>query len=446
MSLAASVDIRPEWTVLEQIQLSALSKLSLEVGAPEELLSCGTLVYFDKNLDRVTPKTEVQLRRTAKPRSSPSTASEDPVLRRYAAAAAPPPANGAEATTRVFATDAVLAALMCAPRSVYSWDIVITRDGNNIWLDKRGDSPFDLVTVNETAQEQNLEDKESINGVDKLSLEATGINAAFLGQSVAAPGSKTKTLGEAEATPGASGGAPSAFRYRQWRMDGSTLLLARCELNAALEYKGEELVCTVKALNEFDSKVSGMDWRQKIETQRGAVLATELKNNANKLAKWTCAALLSGADQMKVGYVSRVHPKDPSAHVILATQTHKPRDFAAQINLGINNMWGILKTVVDLCKPLPGGKYLLVKDPSKPLVRARCGPDACQSWRSHSWLKTHFSRSFACTRCLPTRLPGIMRRRLSNRRPQAVRALPQQQAPHGDLFASSCHASIAANT
>jgi translation initiation factor 3 subunit D len=371
VSAASSVDIRPEWSVLEQIQLSALSKLSLDVGAPEELMSCGSLIHFDKNLDRVTPKSELALRRTAKPRAAPSTASEDPVLRRYAGAAAPAPlAGSAAATTRVFATDAVLATLMCAPRSVYSWDIVITRDGNNIWLDKRGDSSFDLVSVNETAQEQNLEDKESINGVEKLSVEATGINAAFLVQSVSSPGSKVKTLGEAEATPGAAGGAPAAFRYRQWRMDASTLLLARCELNAALEYKGEELVCTVKALNEFDSKVSGMDWRQKIETQRGAVLATELKNNANKLAKWTCAALLSGADQMKVGYVSRVHPKDPSAHVILATQTHKPRDFAAQINLGINNMWGILKTVVDLCKPLPGGKYLLVKDPSKPLVRA----------------------------------------------------------------------------
>ena len=35
-----------------------------------------------------------------------------------------------------------------------------------------------------------------------------------------------------------------------------------------------------------------MDWRQKLENQRGAVLATELKNNANKLAKWTAGALV----------------------------------------------------------------------------------------------------------------------------------------------------------
>jgi translation initiation factor 3 subunit D len=189
---------------------------------------------------------------------------------------------------------------------------------------------------------------------------------------MAAAGGKCKVF-TADPSAGNVGTAPIAYRYRQWRLDGATLLLARCELHAALEYKGEELVCTVRALNEFDSKVSGMDWRQKIETQRGAVLATELKNNANKLAKWTCASLLSGADQMKLGYVSRVHPKDPSAHVVLATQTHKPKDFAAQINLNINNMWGILKTVVDICKALPNGKYVLVKDPSKPLVRLCSG-------------------------------------------------------------------------
>ena len=69
----------------------------------------------------------------------------------------------------------------------------------------------------------------------------------------------------------------------------------------------------------------GVDWRQKLENQRGAVLATELKNNANKLAKWTAAALVSGADIIKLGYVSRNHPRDNKNHVILGTQArHAP--------------------------------------------------------------------------------------------------------------------------
>ena len=65
---------------------------------------------------------------------------------------------------------------------------------------------------------------------------------------------------------------------------------------------------------------AGVDWRQKMENQRGAVLATELKNNANKLAKWTAAALVSGADMIKLGYVSRVHMRDNFHHAVLGTQ------------------------------------------------------------------------------------------------------------------------------
>ncbi len=62
------------------------------------------------------------------------------------------------------------------------------------------------------------------------------------------------------------------------------------------------------------------DWRKKIESQPGAVLAFETKNNKNKIAKWTAAALLAGADMIKLGYVSRASPRDNTNHVVLATQ------------------------------------------------------------------------------------------------------------------------------
>ena len=43
------------------------------------------------------------------------------------------------------------------------------------------------------------------------------------------------------------------------------------------------------------------EWRQKLDSQRGAVLATELKNNSFKLSKWTVCALLAGSDHIKFG-------------------------------------------------------------------------------------------------------------------------------------------------
>jgi len=87
------------------------------------------------------------------------------------------------------------------------------------------------------------------------------------------------------------------------------------------------------------------------------------------LAKWTLQSLLAGADLIKLGYISRVHSRNAERHVILGTQTYKPKEFATQVNLNVPNAWAILKAVVDMCLKLDEGKYLLLKDPNKPLLR-----------------------------------------------------------------------------
>lgn len=74
-------------------------------------------------------------------------------------------------------------------------------------------------------------------------------------------------------------------------------------------------------------------------------------------------------------YVSRANPKDSSRHVVLGTQAYKPRDFMAQMNLSIANGWGIVKAVVDMCMLLSEGKYVLVKDPNKAILRVYSVPD-----------------------------------------------------------------------
>jgi len=40
-----------------------------------------------------------------------------------------------------------------------------------------------------------------------------------------------------------------------------------------------------------------------------------------------------------------------------------------QINLSMDNCWGIVRALVDLCLKLEEGKYLLIKDPNKPIIR-----------------------------------------------------------------------------
>lgn len=366
----SSVDIQPEWNMLDQIPFSTFSKLSFSVSEPEDLLLCGSLEYYDRSYDRVTPKNERRLERFKYRNFFKVTTTDDPVIRRLA--------NEDKAT--VFATDAILATLMCAPRSVYSWDIVIQRVGNKLFFDKRDGSQLDLLSVHETSQEPLPEAKDDINSAYSLSVEAAYINQNFSQQVLVRDGNK---LTFDEPNPFANEGeevASVAYRYRRWKLDDDMYLVARCEAQSVVDVNNQRSFLTLNALNEFDSKYSGVDWRQKLETQRGAVLATELKNNANKLAKWTAQSLLASADLMKLGYVSRVHPRDHFNHVILAVMGYKPKDFATQINLSTANMWGIVKSIVDLCMKLNEGKYVLVKDPSKPQVRIyEVPPDAFEN-------------------------------------------------------------------
>ena len=64
-------------------------------------------------------------------------------------------------------------------------------------------------------------------------------------------------------------------------------------------------------------------------------------------------------------YVSRVSVKDSTRHSVLGMQQFKPVEFAQQINLNLDNCWGILRCIIDTCMKLKEGKYLILKDPNK---------------------------------------------------------------------------------
>ena len=44
-------------------------------------------------------------------------------------------------------------------------------------------------------------------------------------------------------------------------------------------------------------------------------------------------------------------------------------EVAAQINLSLNNVWGIVKMIMELLMKKPDGQYVLLKDPNKAIVR-----------------------------------------------------------------------------
>lgn len=64
-------------------------------------------------------------------------------------------------------------------------------------------------------------------------------------------------------------------------------------------------------------------------------------------------------------FVSRQSPKDSRNHTVLGVMQFKPAEFAQQMNLNMENAWGILRCILDFIKKLDDGKYLIMKDPNK---------------------------------------------------------------------------------
>lgn len=279
------------------------------------------------------------------------TTSEDPIITSIAStdsAQAPAPVEEGETPktiSNIYITDSILSVLMCSTRSVYPWDIIITKKDKSIFFDKRDGGSFDFITVNENAADPPLENNEikegetnktagtiaaqakvaaslaggiqnAINTPSALSLESTYINQNFAFQvvneakkTVLKDGENPFYNKEEENDPIASCG----YRYRKFNLssDDSTQvnLVVRTEVDAVLKPpgkdKGPKNYITVKTLNEFDSRAQGAggapDWRSKLDSQRGAVIATEMKNNSGKLARFAVQSILAGAESMKMG-------------------------------------------------------------------------------------------------------------------------------------------------
>jgi translation initiation factor 3 subunit D len=145
-------------------------------------------------------------------------------------------------------------------------------------------------------------------------------------------------------------------------------ILVRCELDAVINHRGEDQLLAIRTFNQSILVGADTDWKRKLERQSAAVLAIEAKNNSNKVARWTLSALLGGCDMMKVGFTTRVSPKDSVNHQLLVTQMQKPKDLAVQLNINLDNCWAIVRSIVDLCFKLEKENYLLMKDPNKQLL------------------------------------------------------------------------------
>ena len=134
---------------------------------------CGQVPYYNKDLDKASSNKPFQLSQFKGSVYYSVPTLEDPVIQRLAK----------ENKADIFATEVAAAAIMTAPKSLYSWDVVIRKFQDKVFIDKR-DEPniLDWLTVNETSHENQPMDDETINGVRELMKEAVRANNSVLYQ------------------------------------------------------------------------------------------------------------------------------------------------------------------------------------------------------------------------------------------------------------------------
>jgi Eukaryotic translation initiation factor 3 subunit 7 (eIF-3) len=190
--------------------------------------------------------------------------------------------------------------------------------------------------------------------------------------------------------------ASVAYRYRRFDLPGDIKLVARTTLNAITRRRGAApgaapQYVSIATLNEWDAKAAGtQEWRNTVDSRSGSLIASEIKNNSHRLAKATMSALLSGADSLRLGLISRVTRTDADNHVILGVQNVQPTSFSSQVGVNMNNAWGVIRWLVETIRKHAENlreeeqpedeyvaKFVLLRDPNKPsMYLYNVAPDA----------------------------------------------------------------------
>ena len=79
--------------------------------------------------------------------------------------------------------------------------------------------------------------------------------------------------------------------------------------------------------------------------------------------------MLAQCETMRIGFVSRKTRTDCENHVLLAVQPFNAHNLAQQMNITRKNMWGVFKTILDVVLKSGSGKYVLLKDPNRQMLR-----------------------------------------------------------------------------
>ena len=131
-----------DWPIITDFSkyyLDSLPKFS--PGKPETVLRAGTIGHYRLDIDLIQSKNPIKFRSFDKidqKRLSAQKIEKDPNIAKLITE------NGLKDTI-IVASDAVLATIMTYSKSIYSWDIVVEKQGNMIYFERRDDEQLTSI-------------------------------------------------------------------------------------------------------------------------------------------------------------------------------------------------------------------------------------------------------------------------------------------------------------
>ena len=159
-----SYEVKPEWQLIQTFNKQRFDKLpNLTPGIQGQAAEAGEIHEFNTAWEKCTIRKSKRLGKHSDAVPDLDITADDIIVELAIAKKA-----------QVFMTDSAAAAIMCSSKAVFSWDLVIKKQGKMIFVDKREEeNMLDWQTVSETAQhDYQPHDEDGKNGVRQLMKEA----------------------------------------------------------------------------------------------------------------------------------------------------------------------------------------------------------------------------------------------------------------------------------
>lgn len=376
-----SIAINSAWTTIEEYLKPHFETVNaLKPGFVGVEHESGKVFPYLKAIDKTKPGAAVVLKNFEGDFPQGQTI-DDEVMRRIAK----------ENKADIFTTDTVVAILMASQMSVYSWDLIVQKFKDKLFIDIREDpNILHLLTVNENTQEKTPNDDATENGARQLMEEARRVNDDFMYIGI---NTKGEPLDSGNEDPFIEDEdqitIQMGYAYKIFNL-GTKKVCVRCSRHTYAPNSWDDLTeeqkkeraeqgikpparqfMSLHTLLEYENQ-KGNEWKQMLQKNQAMIMNQSLQYNQCKIHRWILQALISDAEQMKFAFVGRKNPAKTDKHVVLQTFTRNTADFAKEQGVSLPLAWGYFRFFCDEIYAKAEeetGDYMIYKDPSKHAFR-----------------------------------------------------------------------------